>query len=179
MARAAEVHLRFEALQRMLADQMFTDDGRRYVRGNRADKCNYAWLEKPVVSGSGGRLLIRARFTGRSSVDLFGRCVGLGDSFDLSITATPFYADGYVGLKDVKAAPEGRGGFYAWRVCSALSGSLQREFRYPLASEAKRGLEDPGAQPLYPRQLQRFHVTAIRVTADALVLDVDFAIVVR
>lgn len=176
---AAEVQIRFAALERMLAAQIFTDEGRRYVRGSRTEKCNYAWLEQPKVTGSNGRLLIHARFTGKSSVDLFGRCIGMGDSFDLSISALPIYEAGMIGMRDVKAAPEGKAGFYASRVCSILPASLQREFRYPLAAEAKRGLEDPGAQPQYPRELRRFDVRAIRVTDDALILDVDFAVVVK
>lgn len=177
-ASAAEVHVSHAALERMLASQMFSDEGRRYVRGSRAAKCNYAWLEQPQVRSSNGKLLIRARFTGRTSLDVLGRCIGLGDSFTLTITATPFYSDGNIGLREVSASPE-TGGFYANRVCSALAGSLQREFRYPLAAEAKRGLEDGGAQPQYPRQLRKFDVRAIRVTGDAVVLDVDFTIFVR
>jgi hypothetical protein len=178
-ARAAEVHVSFAALERMLGAQMFTDEGRRYVRGSRTEKCNFAWLEKPHVQSANGRLLIRARFTGKTSVDLFGRCIGLGDSFALSFTATPFFKGGHIGLKDVKAAPEGGGGFYANRVCAVLAESLERDFRYPLAAEAKRGLEDPGAQPQYPRQLRRFDVTSIRVTEEALILVVDFVIFVQ
>jgi len=163
----------------MLAAQLFTDEGRRYVRGSRSTKCNYAWLETPKVRNEGGRLRIRARFTGRTSVDLFGRCIGLGDSFLLSITAVPTYDKGNVRMKDVKATPEGTAGFYASGVCAALASSLPHEFHYPLADEAKRGLEDPGTQPGYPRQLRKFDVKEIRVTDEAIVLNVDFTIFVR
>src|SRR5205085_12409799 len=120
------------------------------------ERCNFAWLEKPQVGGSGGKLLIRARFTGRTSVDVFGRCIGLGDSFPLSITATPFYAAGQIGLKNVTAVPDGGGGFYAAGVGSALASSLEKGVRFPLGAEAKRRLEDPGALAEYPRQLRRF-----------------------
>jgi len=173
VSRAAEIHISFNALERMLSAQMFTDEGRRYVKGSRTDKCNFAWLEKPSVHEAGGRLLMRARFTGRSSVDILGRCLGLGDSFPLSIIATPFYDSGQVGLRDVKVAPDsGHWGFYISRVCAALGTSLEKQFRYPLAQEAKTRLDAPD------RQLRKFHVTSIRVTTQALVLDVDFMIYV-
>jgi hypothetical protein len=45
VAAGAEVHISFAALERMLASQIFTDEGRRYVRGSRTEKCNFAWLE--------------------------------------------------------------------------------------------------------------------------------------
>src|SRR5512143_863830 len=32
-ARAVELHIQFGALERMLAEQVFTEEGRRYVRG--------------------------------------------------------------------------------------------------------------------------------------------------
>ena len=178
-ASAAEIHISFGALERVLSAQMFTDEGRRYVRGSRTDKCNYAWLEQPRIENAGGRLRIGAKFTGRTSVDLFGRCIGLGDSFAVRIEATPFYSGGHVGLKDVRATPEGGGSFYANRVCSSLAASLQRDFRYPLAAEAKKGLEDAGSLPEYPRQLRRFEVTSMRVTGEALVLAIDFEVLVR
>ena len=36
-ARAVELHLQFGALERILADQLFTEEGRRYVHGNQKD----------------------------------------------------------------------------------------------------------------------------------------------
>jgi hypothetical protein len=64
-------------------------------------------------------------------------------------------------------------------VCTALSASLARDFRYPLAAEAQRALEDPGMQPDYRRELRQFRVPEIRVTNDALVLVVDFELTVK
>ena len=178
-AHAGELHIRFAALERMLAATLFTEEGRRYVRGNKDARCNYAWLERPQVRGENGRLSISAKFTGKTAVDVFGRCVGMGDSFEVRILALPYYKDGFVGLRDVNVQPVNSSGFYAGRVCASMSGSLERDFRYPLGAEARKGLEDPGAQPAYPRELRRFSVGAIRVSTEALVLPVDFHLVVK
>jgi hypothetical protein len=164
VSSAAEVHIRFSALERMLSQQMFTEDGRKYVKGDKNAKCSYAWLEKPRVSGESGRLLIRARFTGRSALDVFGRCIGMGDSFDLKIRALPYFKDGQIALRDVEASPESSGGFYATAVCATL---------------ASRALEDPGTQPGYPRELRRFSVPRMYVTQDALAVVLDFDVVVK
>jgi len=176
---AAEVHIRFSALERLLAQQLFSEDGRRYVRGDKNAKCSFAWLEKPRVSGEDGKLLVRAKFTGRTAVDVFGRCVGLGDSFDVKITALPYFDKGHIALKDVEATPESHSGFYAGRVCAALASSLRREFRFSIGAEAKRALEDPGTQPAYPRELRRFSVPRMYVTNDALAVVLDFHVVVK
>ena len=177
--RAVDLHIQFAALQRMLAEQAFTQEGRRYVRGSKDNRCNFAYLERPEVGGEGGRLKVRARFTGRTALDVFGRCVGLGDAFDVTIFATPLYRDGYIGLKDVRVDSNGRTGIYIRRVCAAMTQSLEKDFRYPVAAEARRVLEDPGSHPDYRRQLHHFQVTGIRVSSDALVLAIDLALVVR
>ncbi|MGB9454940.1 MAG: hypothetical protein WCB12_02790 [Bryobacteraceae bacterium] len=178
-AGAVEVHLQFGALERMLAKQVFTQDGRKYVKGSAKTRCNFAYLEHPQFQGKDGRLVIRARFSGRSSLNMFGQCVGLGDAFTVVITAAPVFQQGNVALAGVTAVSEGKSGFYIRRVCAALASSLARDFRYPLAAEAQRALEDPGMQPDYRRELRQFRVTEIRVTGDALVLVVDFELTVR
>ena len=178
-ARAVELHLQFGALERMIAETVFTQDGRRYVHNDKANKCNFAYLEKPQIQGVNGRLRIRAKFTGRSALNVIGQCVGLGDAFTVVVLATPQYRNGNIVLTDVMATSEGKTGIYIRKVCSILGASLQRDFKYPLAAEAKRILEDTSGQPGYQRELRDFQVPAIRVADDALVIQADFALVVK
>ena len=178
-ARAVELHLQFGALERMLAEQIFTQDGRRYVHGDKNNKCNFAYLEKPQIQGDAGHLRIRARFTGRSALNMLGQCVGLGDAFTVVIAATPQYRDGNLVLENVTAVSEAKTGYYIRRVCSVLGSSVARDFKYPLANVAQKLLEDSAAQPGYKRELRRFQVPAIRVTADALVIELDFELTVK
>jgi len=178
-ARAVELHIQFNALERMLGDTVFTQDGRRYVHGDAGNKCNFAYLEKPRVGGDTGRLTIRARFTGRSALNAFGVCVGLGDAFNAVISAVPEFHDGNIVLSQVTAASDGKSGIYIRRVCSALSASLGRDFRYPISAEFQKALEDPTIHPAYPKQLRNFKVSEIRVSHDALVLVLDFELTVK
>jgi hypothetical protein len=172
-ARAVELHIQFGALERMLAEQVFTEEGRRYVRGDKSNRCNFAYMESPKIESDGARLRIRAKFTGRSSLNVLGQCVGLGDAFHVVVTARPVYKDGHLRLQDVTAVGE-RSGFYIRRVCTALASSLAHDFRYPLESEAKRLLEDSGK-----REVRGFKVPDVRVSGDALVLAVDFELRVK
>ena len=178
-APAMELHIQFGALERMLTEQVFTQEGRRYVHGSKGTKCNFAYLEKPQVRGDGGLLRIKARFTGRSALNLVGQCVGMGDAFDVVVTALPVYRDGALGLQQVKVTSEGKSGYYIRKVCEAMQASLARDFKYPLEDQAKRMLEDPAAQPGYKREVRKLAVPDIRVTGDALVLQVDFELTVK
>ncbi|HKE27909.1 MAG TPA: hypothetical protein VKB88_36380 [Bryobacteraceae bacterium] len=178
-AGAVELHIQFGALERMLAKQLFTEDGRKYVRGNAKTRCNFAYLEHPQIEGADGLLHIRAKFTGRSALNMLGQCVGVGDAFTVLIAARPQYRDGNVGLASVTATSDGRTGFYIRRVCDSLASSLGRDFRYPLAAEAQKALQDPGTQPEYQRELRKFRVPDIRVAEDALIIEVDFELTVK
>jgi hypothetical protein len=79
----------------------------------------------------------------------------------------------------VAVASDGRTGLYIRRVCAAMAASLARDFRYPVAEEAKKASEDPGAQPAYRRELRDFRVTGIQVSGEALILAIDFELTVK
>ena len=178
-ARAVDLQVKFGALERILAQQVFTPDGRHYVRGNRSNKCNFAYLEHPQVSGADGKLRIRARFTGRSALNMFGQCVGMGGALDLAIAAAPQYTDGAIVLRDVTVSADNADGFYVRRVCTAMAATLMRDFRYPLGELARRAMEDPAALPGYSRELSEFRVTDMRVTHDALEVAIDFRLTIQ
>jgi hypothetical protein len=93
--------------------------------------------------------------------------------------ATPQYREGNIVLQNAVATSENKTGIYIRRVCSILGASLARDFKYPLAAEAKRILEDSSGQPGYKRELHDFQVPAIRVTNDALVIQAEFALIVK
>ena len=177
--QAVELQLSFGALERMLAEQVFTQEGRRYVRGDKSNRCNFAYLESPRIGAEGGKLRIRARFSGRSSVNMLGQCVGLGDAFNVVIDARPQYKGGTIRLTDVIASSDGKTGFYIRRVCTALQTSLARDFAYPLENTARGLLENAGAQPGYKREMRNFNVPEIRVAPDAVVLVLDFQLAVK
>jgi hypothetical protein len=175
----AEVQLYFSALQRIMAEQVFTQEGRLYMRGDAKNKCNFAYLEQPVVAADNGRLLVKARFSGRSARSFFGKCLGMGDSFDVRISASPSYTNGMLALRDVKVESPGRDSFYIRRVRAVMSNSLAKNFKYSLERDAKRMFEQERPGAVYRQQLQRFDVREIRVLPDSILVVLDFRIAVR
>jgi len=175
----ADLEIRYSALERMVAGQMFTQEGRRYVHGNRAAKCQYAYLEAPKLSAAGGRLQVAARFSGRSAMDLFSRCVGMGDSFDLTITALPVPRKGAIAFQDTQISTP-KDSYYIRRVRTAMVRSFDQDFKIEIRDQARRLLEQPAsAGSVYQQELKDLDLTGIRVTPDALVLVVDFKLVVK
>lgn len=177
-AWAAEIKIAFSTLERLIAEQAFTDDGRRYVKGGRSAKCSFAYLEKPRMSGRDGRLVIQARFTGRSALNMLGQCVGLGDAFDLTVYSVPSYANNQVALKDIVIETP-RNSYYIGRVRDELRKSLAKPFDYNISNDVKKLLEQAPPNPRFQMKLDRFQVTSLRADNDGVVLSVDFAMLVK
>jgi hypothetical protein len=187
-ALAADLEVRYAALERLIGEQLFTQDGRRYVRGTPAAHCQYAYLETPRLSSeaaSGGaadagnrRLKITAKFSGRSAVGMLGRCVGMGDSFDVTIIASPVARKGVIAMDDVQITTA-KDSYYIRRVRAALTESFSKEFKIDLREQAKKLLEQPAGDSSHGRELSDFDLSAVRVTPQALVLVVEFKLVVK
>ena len=177
-ALPADLEIRYSALERMVAAQMFTQEGRRYVRGDRAAKCQYAYLEAPKLSAAGERLQVAARFSGSSAMDLFSRCVGMGDSFDVDITAVPVPRKGAIAFQDTQVSTA-KDSYYIRRVRTAMMRTFDQDFKIEIRDQARRLLEQPTTGAVYQQELKDLDLNAIRVTPDALVLVVDFKLVVK
>src|SRR5881394_3122803 len=176
---AADLEIRYSALERMVAAQMFTQEGRRYVRGNQAARCQYAYLEAPKLSAANGRLQVSARFSGSSALDLFSRCVGMGDSFNLTVTALPVPRKGAIGFEDAQVSTP-KDSYYIRRVRTAMTQSFDKDFKIDIRDQARRLLEQPASPTqTYQQELKDLDLTGIRVTPDALVLVVDFKLIVK
>jgi hypothetical protein len=176
---ATQLQVHFSALERALAAQMFTAEGRMFLKGTQKSKCSFAFLQDPKLSGGEGRLLIHARFSGKSARSFFGKCVGWGDSFDVIISGTPRFEDGVVRLRDVHVDAKGRDSMYVRRVRRALAESLAKDFKYRLADDARRMVADMKMPGPFAPQILDFHIAGIAVTPAAVVLTVDFQMAVR
>ena len=177
-AFAADIELRFDALERIISEQVFTQDGRKYVRGTPATRCQFAYLEKPRIGSENGLLRVSARFSGRTAFDLLGGCIGLGDSFDLTITAAPVVRSGAIGFKDVRVTTT-KDSYYIRRVRAALTGSFSKDVKIEVKDQARKILEQQREGASYKAELASFNLTDVRITPDSLVLVIDFKLVVH
>lgn len=175
---AADIELRFDTLARIIAEQVFTQDGRKYVRGTPATKCQFAYLEKPRIGADNGFLRVSALFSGRTALDVFGGCIGLGDSFDLTIAAAPAVRNGAMGFTDVKVTTT-KDSYYIRRVRSALTRAFAKDVKIDVKDQARKILEQTRDGASYKAELASFDLAGVRVTQDSLVLVVEFRLVVH
>ncbi|MEP7354697.1 MAG: hypothetical protein ABI824_15825, partial [Acidobacteriota bacterium] len=178
-AFGASLELRFTVLERMIAAEVFTTDGRRYVGNTQGEKCKFAYLERPKLGAAGNRLTLRVHFTGKYALGMLGRCVGMGDDFDLDLSAQPNAHNGAIGF-DQWLVTTSRDSYYIRRVKAALLQSISKDFRLEVKDQAKKMMESSNSSKApFQQELKDFNLTDVRVTPDSLVLEVDFKLLVK
>ena len=177
-AFAVDLELRFGALERLVGEQMFTAEGRRYVQGSKDQKCKYAYLERPKLSAAGDRLQLKVNFTGKTALWMFGKCVGVGDAFELTVTAMPVAKNGTIAFEQfVVSTP--RDSFYIKRVRTALVETLNKQFKIDIMEQAKKLIEAPHQIGTFQQEIRDLKLGGVRVAPDSLVLAVDFKVIVK
>lgn len=177
-AFAVDLEIRFGVLERLAGEQLFTAEGRRYVQGSKDQKCRYAFLENPKLSASGDRLQLKVNFTGKTALGVFGRCVGLGDAFELTVTAKPVARNGTISFEQfVVSTP--RDSLYIRRVRAALVETLNKNFRLDIMEQARKMIEAPQQVGKFQQEIKDLKLSSVRVSADSLVLAVDFRVIVK
>ena len=174
-----ELHLTFGVLQKVIGAQVFTEDGRKYVRGGNDKRCSFAYLENPRVGEADGRLVVRAKFSGRSAMTVLGQCVGMGDSFDVVVRMTPYADKSLLRLREVEVTSDGKRGMYARAVCKQLAATIPRVLIYDFAPDFKRALEAEQPGVPFRKNVDDLIVQAMRVSREALVLQLGLKLTLR
>ena len=174
-----ELHLTFGVLQKVIGAQVFTEDGRKYVKGGKDKRCSFAYLENPRVGEADGRLVVRAKFSGRSAMTVLGQCVGLGDSFDVVVRMTPYAEKSLLRLREVEVTSDGKRGMYARAVCKQLAATIPRVLVYDFAPDFKRALEAEQPGVPFRKSVDDLVVQAMSVSKEALVLQLGLKLTLR
>ena len=174
-----ELHLTFGVLQKVIGAQVFTEDGRKYVRGGKDKRCSFAYLENPRVGEADGRLVVRAKFSGRSAMTVLGQCVGMGDSFDVVVRMTPYADKSLLRIREVDVTSDGKRGMYARAVCKQLAATIPRVLTYDFAPDFKRALEAEQPGVPFRKNVDDLIVQAMRVSKEALVLQLGLKLTLR
>lgn len=178
-AWAIEIEIRFPLLEAQLAQQLFSQDGKRYVKGNAKSRCNFAYLAQPHFSSRDGQLLVQAKFTGKSSMDILGKCIGFGDSFDFEILSDLSTKDGTLLLSNPTVRILSRDTYYSRQVLKALQTSIGDAIRYPIREEMRKLLAAGSASSPYQVTIRKLEIRSIQILPDALLVDVDTRFLVQ
>lgn len=100
-AHANEIIIENTGMEKMLREQVFRDEGQYHLI--QRTRCQYAALDSPSVTISGGRLFIKSHLSSRLGLETGTGCADAGgDSFFLTVSARPTFQGEMLGLTDIR-----------------------------------------------------------------------------
>jgi hypothetical protein len=171
-AQAAEIVLERSAVEKLVAQTMFSNAGRHELQRGAC----YAYLESPSVELKDGRIRIRSRLSSHVGVDLGNACVGVSIATWTVVSGRPAANGGSVRLEDLRIDsvddPTVR-----LVLESGLLPTLPRAIELDVLKAVRSMLQNSGAQ--LQTSVDAFQIESVLVADDRLGVKFNFRLVAR
>jgi len=97
-AHGAEIVLEQSAVQKLVVQSLFRDNGRYYIQRGACS----AWLDSPAVTLAGGRVVIRSHLSARVGMDFGDSCAGVDLASWATLSGEPSAQGSTVRLADIR-----------------------------------------------------------------------------
>jgi hypothetical protein len=168
--QGAEIVLEQSAVQKLLVDGLFKDNGRYYVHRG---VCS-AYLETPTVTLSGGRVVIRSHLSGRFGIDAGGNCIGVGLASWTVVSGAPSASGPVVRLGDIRI-DDVEDGNTRLLLNSGLVPSLPNAIELDVLKAVRAMLQ--GASTQIQAEVQALSIQSVGVADNKLSVRFDFKLV--
>jgi hypothetical protein len=172
-ARALEVKVSAQALERTLETQLFNGpDGRYYMHGNATSAC-YVYAEKPQVSFKDDRVVVHVHTKSKLGEGIHGTCLGLTLTTDADVSFVPDAEGESVGFRDARIEKVSESKELNFLLTPFLSRKLPSQMKVNAADMMRKLLGQSVATTGYTLTLDSLKLHSMVVDHDALVVDVD------
>jgi hypothetical protein len=171
----SEISIQNTALQKMLMSELFIDEGRYNLLA--PTRCQYAYLDSPVVTVSQGRVRIQVRLSGKLAMEVADQCVGSrSDVVRVAISGRPTFSGEKLVLTDIKVDEVSNEG-YRILLQQFLESAIPRAIEIDVREGLQRILSD--RQSTYEVVVTRLAVTDLRAENNQLQARLTFALTAR
>jgi len=175
-ARALEVKISAQALERTLRAQLFNGpEGRYYMRGDASSPC-YVYAEQPKVSFQNDRVVVHVHTRARLGTALKGACLGVTLTTDADVSFVPEAEGESVGFRDARIERLSESRELNFLLVPFLSRKLPSQMKVDAATTMGKLLSQSVASTGYVLTLGSLKLHSMTVDHDALVVDVDAAL---
>ena len=175
MARAIEVKVSAQALERTLRAQLFNSpDGRYYMSGDASKPCS-AYAEDPRVTFRDDRVVVQVRAHAVLGKALGGKCLGVSLATDAEVSVVPEAEGESVGFRDARIERVSESRELNFLLEPFLSHKLPSQMKVNAAELIRKLLSQSLASTGYAITLDTLKLHSMLVDHDALVVDVDAA----
>lgn len=172
-ARAIEIKISAQALERTLNKQLFSaPDGRYYFRGKSDSGC-YAYAQDPKVSFKDERIVIHVKTHAKLGAKVGGDCIGVGLSTEADVSVVPDAQGESIGFRDARIEHLSNNKELDFFLVPFLSGKLPQQMKVNAADLIRQLLSKSAESTGYDLTLDNLKVHSMQVSGDALVVDFD------
>jgi hypothetical protein len=172
-ARAIEIKVSAQALERTLNTQLFTADGHRfYIKGDANSTC-YVYASDPKVTFKDDRIWIHVKTKAKLGTKLMGNCVGVGLSPEADVSVIPDAQGESIGFRDPRVEQLSESKELNFLLVPFLSNKLPKEMKINVAELLKQLLAKSATVTGYDVSLDHLKIHSMQVSGDALVVDFD------
>lgn len=177
-AQALEIKVSSQALERTLNKQLFTDNGRYYLRGKPGAAC-YAYAEDPQVTLNGDRIVVHIKAHARLGTTLHGACLGVALNTEADVSVVPQAEGESIGFRDARIEHLSESRELNFFLEPFLSRKLPQQMKVNAAELLRQLLSQSAQTTGYQILLDNLKIHSMQVQGPALAVDFDGNLSVR
>jgi hypothetical protein len=171
-AKAIELNVTSQALERTLNKQLFTQNGRYYFRGNPGSAC-YAYAEDPRVSFNGDRIVVHVKAHAKLGTSLHGACLGVVLNTEGDVSVLPDGQGETIGFRDARVEHLSASRELNFFLEPFLSRKLPQQMKVNAADLLKQLLSKSTETTGYNLTLDDLKIHSMQVSGPDLAVDFD------
>lgn len=172
-ARATEVSISAQALERTLKTQLFNGpDGRYYLRGNAKSSC-YVYADSPRITFVQDRVVVHIHTRAKLGTGVYGACVGVTLTRDVDVSVLPDAQGETIGFRDARIDHLSDSRELNFLLVPFLSHQLPQQMKVNAADLMRQLLSRSAETTGYAFTLTALKIHSMLVQSSLLVLDVD------
>jgi hypothetical protein len=178
-ARAIEIKVSAQALERTLNTQLFNGpDGRYYFRGKPDGGC-YAYGQEPRVSFKDERIVVHIKTQARLGARMGGSCLGVDFKTEADVSVVPDAQGESIGFRDPRIEHLSENKELDFLLVPFLSKKLPQQMKINAADLLRQLLSKSSETTGYDLRLDNLRIHSMQVSGDSLVVDFDGDLSVR
>ncbi len=179
MARAIEVKVSAQALERTLRTQLFNGpDGRYYLRGDATTPCA-VYAEDPHVAFKDDRVVVHVHTRAKLGKALHGSCIGVSLNTDADVSVVPDAEGESVGFRDARIERVSESKELNFLLVPFLGRKLPSQMKLNAADMMRKLLSQSVVATGYALTLDTLKLHSMLVDKDTLTIDVDAAMSIQ
>lgn len=170
-ARATELRISAEALERTLATQLFTGpQGRYYIRGDEKSAC-YVYVDQPKVTFVKDRIVVHVHAHSKLGAGIRGACLGIGLNPEADVSVLPDAQGENLGFRDARIDKLSESKELNFFLVPFLSRKLPQKMTVNVADLIRKTLATQATG--YQMKLEELRIHSMQVSGDHMVVDFD------